>query len=1005
MIAGLRAARLQCVWPVGRMAAVSLIVSLLVLGSRASAAGVEEYVGKLVLEVRLVSNGELVQDPALLDLVETKVGAPLSIRQVRESLLHLFTLGRFQDVQVDAASLQQGVALYYDLIPLQDVERLEFQGLLGLPRNQLREAIAERYGQNPRVDLADEAVQALTNLYRDHGYLNARVVAEVEGSPERDTMVFEINAGPRVRIGTIELRGAPLQPPAQLLARLNLREGGIYDRDAIERRLADYEDELRSRRHYEAELDHTIAVRGDGRSVDVTLRVEPGPRVTIAFDGDPLPARDRAEIVPIAREGSVDEDLLEDTSRRIEAYLHARGYWKAQVSHSRKTVGNELSIVFGVQKGARYTIADVKIVGNTAVTLGELQSLLRVSPGDPFVEAEFDANVAEIVEHYRRLGQAQVHVQQTATEGLRPEAPGAEAARVTVQLVIDEGVPTTIGSIAFDGNENLADAELRAVIQQEPGQPYYGPQITASRDAAHVLYLNDGYESASVSVDVKLSADRRTADLVFTILEGPQIIVDHILIVGNRQIEASAIRREIALQEGGPVGLAAVFETRRRLNRLGLFRRIDIREFSHGGGDRRDVVVVVDEAPATSIAYGAGLEVGQRLRRGSETGGQAVERLEFAPRGFFQIGRRNLWGKNRSINLFTRVSVRPGDDPEALEPNGNAFGFSEYRVLGTYREPRTFGLNTDVLATAFVEQSIRSSFNLFRRGLNAELRRPIRPTVSVSVGYTFDQNRISKDRIPEEDRPLIDRIFPDVVLSTFSGALVRDTRDDPFEPTGGTLLGLDTEIAGRRIRSEVGFAKTFLQGFVYRPWPGSRRIIIAAGARLGLARGFLRDVEVTDEDGKPVLRRVADLPASERFFAGGDTTVRGFALDQLGVHARQLPEDRENETTIAQDGFPTGGNALIVLNSEIRFPVWRDLGAVTFLDAGNVFKRVGSLDLGKIRGAVGFGIRYRSPIGPVRIDLGFKLDRRRFPTVGPTGEPVTTKERLTALHVSIGQAF
>ena len=135
MIAGLRAARLQCVWPVGRMAAVSPVVLLLVLGSRASAAGVEEYVGKLVLEVRLVSNGGLVQDQALLDLVETKIGAPLSIRQVRESVLHLFTLGRFEDVQVDAASLQQGVALHYDLIPLQVVERLEFQGLLGLPRN------------------------------------------------------------------------------------------------------------------------------------------------------------------------------------------------------------------------------------------------------------------------------------------------------------------------------------------------------------------------------------------------------------------------------------------------------------------------------------------------------------------------------------------------------------------------------------------------------------------------------------------------------------------------------------------------------------------------------------------------------------------------------------------------------------------------------------------------------------------------------------------------------
>ena len=996
MIAGLRAARLQCVWPVGRIAVVSLVVSLLVLGSRASAAGVEEYVGKLVLEVRLVSNGGLVQDQALLDLVETKVGAPLSIRQVRESLLHLFTLGRFQDVQVDAASLQQGVALHYDLIPLQVVERLEFRGLLGLTRNQLREAIAERYGQNPRVDLADEAVRALTNLYRDHGYLNARVATEVE----RDTMVFKINAGPRVRIGTIELRGAPLQPPAQLLARLNLREGGIYDRDAIERRLADYEDELRSRRHYEAELDHTIAVRGDRRNVDVTLRVEPGPRVTVVFDGDPLLARDRAELVPIAREGSVDEDLLEDTSRRIEAYLLAQGYWKAQVSHNRKAVGDELSIVFGVQRGARYTIADVEIIGNTAVTLVELKSLLRVSPGDPFVEAEFDANVAEIVEYYRRLGHAQVHVQPTVTEVSRPEAA---AARVTPQLVIDEGVPTTIGSITFGGSTDPANADLWAVVQARPGQPYYGPQIREDRDAVRLLYLNDGYETTSVNVDVQPSTDRRTVDLVFTIREGPQVIVDHILIVGNRQIKASTIRREIVLQEGGPLGLAAVFETRRRLTALGLFRRIDIREFSHGGGDRRDVVIVVDEAPATSIAYGAGLEVGQRLRRGSETGGQAVERLEFAPRGFFQIGRRNLWGKNRSIDLFTRVSFRPSDDPQDLQSGGGGFRFNEYRVLGTYREPRAFGFNADVLVTGFIEQAIRSSFNLFRRGVNAEVRRAIRRTVSIGVGYTFDQNKLSEERFNPADKLLIDRLFPEVVLSTFSGALVRDTRDDPFEPTGGTLLGLDTEIAGRRIGSEVGFAKAFLQGFVYRPWPGSRRIIIAAGARLGLARGFLRDVEVVDEAGNPVLRpdgepitvRVADLPASKRFFAGGDTTVRGFVLDRLGDDASHAAPGTER--TIDQDGFPHGGNAIVVFNGEIRLPVWRDLGAVAFLDAGNVFDRVDSLDLRRIRGTAGFGIRYRSPIGPVRVDLGFKLDRRRF----ASGE----QERLTALHVSIGQAF
>ena len=1006
MVSGVRDARGQRVWPPGRVAAVGLTVALLALGSEAwaaSAASIDEYVGKPVLEVRFVSEGRPVPDSALLDLVETRVGPPLSMRQIRESLLHLFTLGRFQDVQVDATPLQQGVALRYELIPLQVVERLEFQGRLGLSRGRLRDAIVERYGPNPRFDVVDEAVRTLTALYRDEGYLSARIVGEVEQSPERDTMAFAINAGARVRIGTVDLEGALLGPPAQVLARLNVRPGQVYDREAIERRLSDYESELRSQRYYEAELGHTVAAREDGRRVDVTLRVEPGPRVTVAFEGDPLPSGDLGDLVPVAREASADEDLLEDADRRIEEYLRAQGYWQAGASHRRNATDNELSIVFDVEQGARYIVRDVEITGNAAVTLEEVQALLRVRPGEPFLQAEFDASVVEIAELYRRLGYSQVQMQQTMPEIVRPAAADEEVVAVIPRIVIDEGELVTIGSIAFDGNEDPTDADLRAAIQSRPDDAYYDAQIAADRDAISLLYLNNGYEAVSIDVDVKPSADRRTADLVFTIREGPQIIVDHILIVGNRQIEASTIRREMALQEGEPLGLAAVFETRSRLYALGLFRGIDIREFSHGGGNRRDVVIVVDEAPTTSVAYGAGLEVSQRLRRESGTAGQAVEKLEFAPRGFFEIGRRNLWGKNRSINLFTRVSFRPGDPQDPGQDS--TLEFNEYRVLATYREPRTFGLNADVLASAFVEQSVRSSFNLFRRGLNARLRRPIRPTVSVGVGYRLDQNRIFDDRILPRDRPLIDRLFPTVVLSTVSTDLVRDTRDDPFEPTGGSVIVLDVEVAGRQIGSEVGFAKTVMQGFVYRRWPGSRRVILAVGAQLGLAAGFPRDVQVTDAAGNTVLAEVRDLPASERFFAGGDTTVRGFALDRLGVHQGQLPPGRLSEATIDSKGFPKGGNAMLVLNSEVRFRLWGNLGAVAFLDAGNVFDLVGSLDLGKIRGAVGVGIRYGSPIGPIRVDLGFKLDRGRFLTEREDGTLTKEPESLTALHVSIGQAF
>ena len=115
--------------------------------------------------------------------------------------------------------------------------------------------------------------------------------------------------------------------------------------------------------------------------------------------------------------------------------------------------------------------------------------------------------------------------------------------------------------------------------------------------------------------------------------------------------------------------------------------------------------------------------------------------------------------------------------------------------------------------------------------------------------------------------------------------------------------------------------------------------------------------------GPPIV--VDDLPSSERFFAGGDTTIRGFALDRVGA-----------PNTISPNGFPTGGNAVLLLNGELRFPVWRSVGAVAFVDGGNVFRRVTEFDIGELRGSYGVGLRYRSPIGPIRVDLGVKMDRR-----------------------------
>ena len=944
--------------------------------------------GRNVAEVRLFRDGRPVDDPALLDFVETRPGRPLSMRQVRESVTHLFSIGEFIDVRASAAAGAEGVSLRYDLAPFRGAGGVEVLDAGGRPVEEAADLVRRRLGSRVAPGQVAAATALLEEYYRGAGRFAARVAPRPAAADGR--LVIDVDPGPAARIGTIEVRG--VDPPRRpvVLNRLGVREGDPYDPAELDRRLAEYEEDVRSRRFYAARFSHAAAPGPDGLAVSLDLDVRAGSQVAIRLEGNPVPGARVDELVPIAREGSIDEDLLEDSGLRIEDHLRELGYRGARVAHRRLEEPGQLAVVFDVERGARYVVDEVAFTGHRAVPSAGLADLFDVEAGAPLVMDGVEAGAAAVRAAYEERGYRGVDVRTEIVEG---PPGGDDGETVPVRLLVDiaEGPATAVGAVSFEGVTAFAEAELAAAVGVRPGMPFHAPRARAGAAAVLLRYLNEGYEEAEVEFEPRFDESGGTADVVFLVREGPQIFVDHVLVVGNRQISTATIRRELALRPGEPLGRDEIDETRRRLTALGIFRRIELREFSHGAADRRDVVVVVEEAPATRIGYGGGLEASQRLR--AAAGGAAAERIEFAPRGFFEIGRRNLWGKNRSIDLYTRVSLWPQGAP-AEEVARTDLGFNEYRFLLNFREPRAFGQSGDLLVSGFAEQVIRPSFDLISRGVNTELRRVIGSRTTGRVGHTYGVNRLANEQLQSEDRPLVDRLFPEVTLSTFSAGLVRDTRTDPLEPTGGTLLAVDVEVSSRRLGSAVGFAKTVLQGFMYRRLP--RRAVFAAGARLGLARSFtttlLRATTlVLNDDGVPELREVATLtfihglPASERFFAGGDSTVRGFALDRLG-----------DESTIGANGFPTGGNAMIVLNSELRMPVFGPLQVVGFLDAGNVVDRVSNFDLARVRGAAGFGVRYRSPIGPIRVDLGFKLDRREF-----AGE----RERLTALHLSIGQAF
>ena len=380
--------------------------------------------------------------------------------------------------------------------------------------------------------------------------------------------------------------------------------------------------------------------------------------------------------------------------------------------------------------------------------------------------------------------------------------------------------------------------------------------------------------------------------------------MDHVIIVGNQRTSTSTITREMLLKPGEPLGYSARIQTQQRLVALGLFRRVVVDELRHAGEARRDVIIRVEEAPPTTIGYGGGVEGGTRLRPTGESG-QAEERFEVAPRGFFEIGRRNLWGKNRAVNLFTRVSLRSrdivlsGDGVRLEEPApSSGYGFNEYRVVGTFREPRVF--NT--------------------RGRRARDRHP-RPGDPIELQL----REASGARRGGPARCRSDTAWPAAIRTSTPGCSTSDSRkkrsrsstgyfrrygcqnspDPSFAthaatwsiPSEGTFVIVDGEVAPRAIGSEVGFVKTFLQGFAYYRVPAARRVVVALGARLGLAHGLPRPVLRIGADGEPILddrwgadRRPRAGPAGER------TVFRGRRYDGSRILPRSAGDRRDDQS-------------------------------------------------------------------------------------------------------------
>ena len=548
--------------------------------------------------------------------------------------------------------------------------------------------------------------------------------------------------------------------------------------------------------------------------------------------------------------------------------------------------------------------------GATQVEVERIRRQMLTRPPGMFQRTQLSPDVlSQDVKAIRNLYRDQGYlVVQVDPPRIRLSADG-KAADVT--LVIDEGEQYRFRDIGFGVVPGVAPERVAEWGSVARGDVFSRTALLAAESGLRAGLDGVGYPDAVVRGRVDLEPPH--VDVEFEIETGSMARVAEIEIAGNYRTKNRVILRELRLDQGDLISRRGLLDTQHELYRLGIFRsvRLDHEPISDEHPEASRLTIRVEEAKPISLNIGAGFDT------------------ERGARGSVSVTHENVAGTNRTLSLQTFVS--------GIERRAQLVG----------REPRLFGLRLPATLTFFYQDAEEIGFNLLRRSGALRVDRELGPLWNGFLRYGLQNVDVTD---VTDEGALEDETIEDLRLGDIGITLFRDTRDNPLQARNGAFFSINTQLFARPLLSEATFARTRINTAWTKTFRD--RTSIATAVRIGVARPF---------------GETLDVPISERFFAGGDSTVRGFARGRLGPK---------------EDGRPIGGEAMFIFNQEFRYPIWRGLRGLLFYDAGNVYRFLDEFDPTDLRHVLGVGLRYLTPMGPLRLEYGRKLDREPGETKG-----------------------
>ncbi|MDP6747541.1 MAG: outer membrane protein assembly factor BamA [Candidatus Poribacteria bacterium] len=918
----------------------------------------------MVSEIRYSLNGEVIDDEIVLERLsqrtEVNAGAPVSRDQVRRSIEAIYRLGPYAQITAlhFPADSPNHTILVFQMTSRKQCGKVELVFGVGrrkraqLSMDLCRAILHSRSGIGYTPNMVASDVERLKSLHREHGYFGARVYSSVEEtSVPTINLRFHIDAGKPTTINRLQFTGNLNLKIRTLSKLIKSKTGTIYNQRNLTQDVDTLVRKYRKEGYLTVEIEVVEQYRQTENQIGLNFYIQEGPLVIFRGESNlkdvSLMWKEVVKEINLYRQDNYSSFTLRGNARRIQQFYQQRGYLDPQITyqinyHSDQEPVSEdkpeqVEIIFRIETDPPPIIDSITLVGNQAFSYNQLLANITMRPQQKlkawigallpwqtrqgfFNPIVFEQDRRAIELFYRQYGFNEIAV--TNQKELDNQN------RLHLTFICQEGKQQFVQSVQLEGNTVFLENDIHQWLKVKPGTVYNTDSVTQDQLLLQSKYDEMGYIYATVDPIY----ERANEVLRYQISEKQSVKMGALSISGNLQTKSQVMAREfetLDLHQGETLSLSQLDQIKQRLFMLGLFRSVEVDLPNlRQQKEIQDVNLSVDEKKTRGVSLSGGYNPLDRLRA-------TVELVDY-----------NLYGRNLRAGMKVRISRR-GNLYEATLVEPWFIG----KTIGTFR------LFEDNLEERESVRARGGTINLAKQTTSLYSNLALQYKYQ-ELQYQTEWENVVKPTMPGN----LDKIeATGTTVSSLGVSFRRDNRDRFLDPENGWLNELAVEYAGGFIGGKTSFIKLTTDHRYFRKIYG---LVLANAVRAGYTEGLRSNRE------NPII-------SFERFYAGGSTTVRGYAERSLG------PADTQR------------GDAMLVLNSELRFPIYKPVNGTFFFDAGNVWDRLPDVSKIPLRIAIGIGLRVDTPLGPVRFDYAY---------------PFTTTKSLdtrpqTRTYLELGQAF